>query len=148
MRTLDLLFPFTGDRDTDNYLQSEGQTFNQVRTPEILGLPPRALDFSEFKYWRDRLEDIHDVFASPPRSKKQLWRDRRNQKDFSTLIISLLALSLAIILGLIGLVNAVHSNDQARRANDLAEQSLRLALAQACQRQDIVQGMCPSLPSR
>jgi hypothetical protein len=141
MRTLDLLFPFTGDEDTRVFLESEGQTFNQVRTPGGLG-PPRALDFSEFKYWRDQLEDLHDVFTSPPRTNRQLWRDRRNRKDFWALIISISALGLAIVLGIIGLVNAVRSNDQAKKSYELAHQSFKLALAQACKRHDLVDGMC------
>jgi hypothetical protein len=45
MRTLDLLFPFTGDEETRVYLKSEGQTFNQIRTPEGLGLSPELSTF-------------------------------------------------------------------------------------------------------
>lgn len=147
MRTLDLLFPFTGDEDTRLFLQRERESFHQIRTPEGLGLP-RALDFSEFKYWRDQLEDLHDLLNSPPGTKRQLWRDRRNKKDFWTLVISISALGLAVFLGTWGLVNAMWSNRQAERSFELAQRSFDLALAQACSRQDVVHSMCPELPGR
>jgi hypothetical protein len=142
MRTLDLLFPFTGHEDTWQFLESEKQSFHQIRTPVGLG-PPRALDFSEFKYWKDHLKDLHDVFNSPPRTKRQLLRDRRNKKDFWTLMISITALAFALVLGVFGLVNAMISNQQAEKSLYLAQRSFDLALAQACSQHDLVHKMCP-----
>jgi hypothetical protein len=142
MRTLDLLFPFTGDEDSHHFLISEKQSFHQILTPAQLG-QSRALDFSEFKYWRHHLEDLHDIFTSPPRSKRQLLRDRRNKRDFWTLMISITALALALILGIFGLVNAMISNRQTEKSLHLAQRSFDLALAQACSRHDLVHKICP-----
>lgn len=60
-------------------------------------------------------------------------------------MILIVVLSLALILGVVDLADAVRSNNQARMSYALAECPFDLTLAQAYARHDVVQGMCPSV---
>ncbi len=96
IQTFDLLFPF-GEERTQKYLDKTGQTFYQTSSRDL----SRATDFGEFRYWRKRLEDLHDVFHQEPRNVLQLWYDRRKPLQWWTFWLAALIALLTIVFGII-----------------------------------------------
>ena len=141
MLTLDLLFP-ANDPDTEMFLKNSGHLFFRIKTPVHIAISHQQLDFSNFACWCNSLEELHEVYVAPPKSNLQLWRDRRNRKDFWSLVISIIALSLALGLGITGVVNAQSANSTQKEALHLAERSFRLACAQADQDNINIQQLC------
>ena len=86
--SLNLLFP-QWHPDTNCLLRKHGQDFQQTGLYD----GPPTLNLVEFRYWSDRLSELHDVvFLSPPVSWVQLWRDRRNLQHFWTFWLALIIL--------------------------------------------------------
>jgi hypothetical protein len=102
VRTLMLLFP-RGHKFTEMW-------YRKLVSAE--GLDPcvikcgclRADDrqFEHFKYWRDRLVILKQVFdESRPSTLSQWWNDRRNGAQWYTFWVAILVLILTIFFGLV-----------------------------------------------
>ena len=130
IQTLDLLFPF-GKESTRKYLNQTGQTFYRTSSRDL----SRATDFGEFRYWRKRLEDLHDVFHQAPRNMLQLWYDRRNPLQWWTFWLAALIALLTIVFGII-------SSYTSFRQVALAEKAYELSVWQACSESNFSVEIC------
>lgn len=130
IQTLDLLFPF-GQEGTRKYLDQTGQTFYRTSSRDL----SRATDFGEFRYWRKRLEDLHDVFHQTPRNISQLWYDRRNPLQWWTFWLAALIALLSIVFGII---SAYTSFQQVA----LARENYELSVLQACSQGNFSADIC------
>lgn len=58
--------------------------------------------FEHFKYWRDRLVILKQVFdESRPSTLSQWWNDRRNGAQWYTFWVAILVLLLTVLFGLV-----------------------------------------------
>lgn len=130
IQTLDLLFPF-GEEGTRKYLDQTGQTFYRTSSRDL----SRVTDFGEFRYWRKRLEDLHDVFHQAPRNILQLWYDRRNPLQWWTFWLAALIALLTIVFGII-------SSYTSFRQVTLAEKAYELSVLQACSQDNFSAIIC------
>lgn len=90
--SLNMLFP-QSDPATQALLREHDQE-------ELHSVPPfdgpRKLSLREYSYWRDNLEDLHDVFQAEPDSWYQLFFDRRNPQQWWTFWIALIVFVLSV----------------------------------------------------
>ena len=130
IQTLDLLFPF-GKEGTRKYLDQKGQTFYRTSSRDL----SRATDFEEFRYWRKRLEDLHDVFHQAPRNILQMWYDRRNPLQWWTFWLAAFIALLTIVFGII-------SSYTSFRQVAYAEKAYELSVLQACSQGNLSAAIC------
>jgi hypothetical protein len=114
--TLNLLFPFS-DESTRELLLKEKQPFWSLGNCKR----ERELDLSKYSYWGDQLTELHRVFHEPPHNWWQLLIDRRDKKEYVTLMIAILAFILALFSLILGAISAVYAVKQ-----------YNLGIAQAC----------------
>jgi hypothetical protein len=91
--TTNLLFPF-GDEATKRLLSQEGQL-------AFYGLGncgrDRQDDLREFRFWREELADLFEVYNEPPRTFRQLVIDQRNLVDWAAFWITVMVLLLTMV---------------------------------------------------
>ena len=125
IRTFDLLAPF-GDESTQKFLDETRQSFYRTSYRDL----PRATDLEEFRYWRKRLTELHDVYNEAPRSVLQIWHDRRNPLQWWTFWLAVAIAVMTIIFGII-------TSYTGFRQVNIAQKSFDLALAQACSQSNL-----------
>jgi hypothetical protein len=126
--TLNLLFPFL-DGPTSEFLSRQGKPFDSLGYCNR----PRLLEMDKYVYWRDKIEDLIDLFNEPPRGLRQLKLDRtgRNLMQFSMFWIAAIVAVLTVFSIVFGSVQTVYAIKQ-----------YKLAIAQACS----VPGAASQLP--
>ncbi|MCJ1450330.1 hypothetical protein MMC28_000660 [Mycoblastus sanguinarius] len=130
LRTLDLLFPF-GNESTQKYLDKTSQSFYRTSSRDL----SRAVEFGEFRYWRKRLIELHEVFNQAPRSILQMWHDRRNPIQWWTFWLAAAIAVLTITFGVIASYTGF-------RQVSLAEKAYQLSLLQACSQSNPLADIC------
>ena len=102
LRTLALLFP-QSDKDTKRWFKrnvsSAKVDFNAIRCGQL-----RAEDrhIDQFKFWRDRLVVLKQVFdEAEPATWSQWWYDRRKGVQRYPFLLAAAALALTLLFGLI-----------------------------------------------
>jgi hypothetical protein len=73
---------------------------------------PPSLDVDDYSFWRDRLVTLHEAYRkAKPTSLKQWWHDRRDSSKWTTFWISVVAILLTLLFGLIqsiaGIIQAI-----------------------------------------
>ena len=124
IKTLDLLFPL-GEESTHRYLDEIGQSFHRTSSRVLY----RATSFEEFRYWRKRLVELHDVYNQTPGSLFQLWHDRRNPIQWWTFWLAAAIALMTVIFGVIGSYTGF-------RQVSIAQKSYELAVSQACSQEN------------
>jgi hypothetical protein len=130
MKSLDLLFPFGHDQTRD--------FLSQELHPFFLAEPtfPRTMDLGDFNFWRRKIVILYDAFNAPPSRVQQMWRDTRNPMQWWTFWLAVL---ITILTTVFGVISGYTSFQQV----ELAKQTYRLSVQQACGQNDLIQQMCP-----
>lgn len=113
------------------------------RRGRLLGIDPHARlqpgasrRVADYNYWRPRLLALEKAFAdSSPRTLKQWWRDRRRTRDWATFWVAALALLLALLSLLAGLVSTVFgalSWEESKVANSYASGETTVTPTSSC----------------
>ena len=133
VKSLDLLFPFQEKKTPVFY------------RPESSYSQPRAVDFSEFRYWRKRLLELHDTFKEAPRNFYQLLVDRRNPLQWWTFWIAVTLLVLTIFFGVLTTYTGFRQITLAEELYDLTVlqggQLYNLTFVQACSANNLSEGL-------
>ncbi|KAF1993485.1 hypothetical protein P154DRAFT_450111 [Amniculicola lignicola CBS 123094] len=91
--TLNLLFPF-GDAATKQLLAGEGElAFYRLGN---CGREPN-LNLGHYIHWREELDDLAEIFQSPPRTWKQLATDRRNLMEWAAFWVAVMVAFLTLV---------------------------------------------------
>lgn len=99
----------------------------------LTGIDPRAACLTggsrhvrDYHYWRPRLLALEKEFTdSSPRTVSQWWRDRRRWREWAVFWVAALALLLALLSLMVGVVSAVYgglSLNEASVANSYARE--------------------------
>lgn len=99
LQTLALLFP-TADRETKKwFLKVAGPAQLDRRTIQCGRLRSNRRQIENFKFWRDRLATLKQIYdEAQPRTLAQWWRDRRDGVQWYTFMV---VVFLTILFGLI-----------------------------------------------
>ncbi|KAI7782623.1 hypothetical protein LA080_013111 [Diaporthe eres] len=102
LQTLALLFP-TADTETKKwFLKAAATTQLDGRAIQCGRLRSDRRQIENFKFWRDRLVMLKQVFdEAQPRTISQWWNDRRNGVQWYTFWVAVLVLVLTIVFGFI-----------------------------------------------
>lgn len=102
LRTLKLLFP-RGHKATKKWYQKIAVVEELDPTVIDCGhLRAHDRQLKHYKYWRDRLMILKQVFDEPrPSTLSQWWNDRRNGVQWYTFWVAILVLILTSFFGLI-----------------------------------------------
>lgn len=130
LRTLDLLMPPSA-KMMEFLIKRNQPVFSSGLSYDL----NRAQDLSEFSYWRDRLNELYEVFQRPPARPYQMWVDDRNPVQWWTFWLAVFFSVLTVFFGII-------SSYTAFKQITLAQQAYELSLLQACSRNDELQTIC------
>lgn len=102
LQTLALLFP-TADTKTKKWFSKAAATADlDGRVIQCGRLRSDRRQIENFKFWRDRLVTLKQVFdEAQPRTMSQWWNDRRNGVQWYTFWVAVLVLVLTILFGFI-----------------------------------------------
>lgn len=102
LQTLALLFP-TADAETKKWFLKAAATIQlDGRAIQCGRLRSDRRQIESFKFWRDRLVTLKQVFdEAQPRTMSQWWNDRRNGVQWYTFWVAVLVLVLTILFGFI-----------------------------------------------
>ncbi|KAH8777893.1 hypothetical protein F5883DRAFT_544176 [Diaporthe sp. PMI_573] len=102
LQTLALLFP-TADMETKKwFLKVAGPAQLDGRAIQCGRLRSDRRQIESFKFWRDRLVTLKQVFdEAQPRTMSQWWNDRRNGVQWYTFWVAVLVLVLTVVFGFI-----------------------------------------------
>ncbi|KAF2176937.1 hypothetical protein K469DRAFT_733156 [Zopfia rhizophila CBS 207.26] len=103
--SLNLLFPF-GDASTKKLLAGEG--LHEFYRLGNCGRE-RQLDVSRYEYWGNELDDLVELFRSPPRTWKQLATDRRNKLEWAAFWITVMVAVLTLVSIPCNIIQATYS---------------------------------------
>ncbi|KAK3369341.1 hypothetical protein B0T24DRAFT_632406 [Lasiosphaeria ovina] len=103
LQTLAVLFP-SSDRETKQWFAKlppgDGRLDARILHCGRLKTDDRQID--RFKFWRDRLVMLKEVFdEAQPRTISQWWYDRRNGVQWYTFWVAVLVLVLTVVFGLV-----------------------------------------------
>ncbi|KAH8683864.1 hypothetical protein BGZ61DRAFT_534554 [Ilyonectria robusta] len=147
LRTLALLLP-PHEPDVNDWFSHYSAKMQRKmqrtrRRGRLLGIDPHARlqpgasrRVADYNYWRPRLLALEKAFAdSSPRTLKQWWRDRRRTRDWATFWVAALALLLALLSLLAGLVSTVFgalSWEESKVANSYASGETTVTPTSSC----------------
>ncbi|KAI9764568.1 MAG: hypothetical protein M1840_008394 [Geoglossum simile] len=102
LQTLALLLP-QFDRETQKWLRQQQSEWNlDPRTAKCGGLNAEQRKIENFKYWRDRLVILKQVYdESEPKTIGQWWHDRRKRVQWYTFWVAAVILVLTVVFGII-----------------------------------------------
>ncbi|KAL1882855.1 hypothetical protein Daus18300_000493 [Diaporthe australafricana] len=102
LQTLALLLP-TADSETKRWFSKTAATADlDSRAIRCGRLRSDRRQIEKFKFWRDRLVTLKQVFdEAQPRTLSQWWNDRRNGVQWYTFWVAVLVLVLTVLFGLI-----------------------------------------------
>lgn len=102
LQTLALLFP-TADAETKKwFLKAAAAAQLDGRAIQCGRLRSDRRQIEKFRFWRDRLVTLKQVFdEAQPRTMSQWWNDRRNGVQWYTFWVAVLVLVLTIMFGFI-----------------------------------------------
>jgi hypothetical protein len=103
--TLNLLLPFP-DSATKKLLARHGQLALYQHGTLARG---RKLDLAAYRYWREELETLADIFSRPPQTWKQLATDRRNLMDWAAFWVTAMVAVLTLVSVPCNLIQATYS---------------------------------------
>ena len=67
-----------------------------------------SLDIDKYHFWRDRLVALHEAYQkAKPTSLKQWWHDRRDSSQWTTFWLTVVAILLALLFGLIQSITGI-----------------------------------------
>jgi hypothetical protein len=103
LRSIALLFP-QYDNDVRRWFQGISARGEQVDPAliEVERLNAEDRQIEGFKYWRDRLVVVKQVYdESKPKTMGQWWHDRRNTVQWCTFWVAIVVLLLTVFFGLV-----------------------------------------------
>lgn len=102
LQTLALLFP-AADMETKKwFLKVAGPAQLDSRTIQCGRLRSDRRQIENFKFWRDRLVTLKQIFdEAQPKTLSQWWNDRRNGVQWYTFWVAVLVLVLTVLFGFI-----------------------------------------------
>lgn len=103
--TLNLLFPYGDDSTEQLLIRHREQDFYELGTCGR----KRLLDLERYKYWREELQTLLEVFNSPPRNWRQLALDRRNKLEWSAFWVTVMVAFLTLVSIPCAIIQAVYS---------------------------------------
>lgn len=101
LRTLKLLLP-EHDKDTKRWFRNQQQRYRLDPAANKNGhLNTESRQIEQFRYWRDRLVILKQVFdESEPKNNRQWWNDRRSGVRWATFWVGFVVVLLTILFGL------------------------------------------------
>lgn len=102
IQTLELLFPIADMETKRWFLKAAATEQLDGRTIQCGRLSSDRRQIENFKFWRDRLVTLKQIFdEAQPKTLSQWWNDRRNGVQWYTFWVAVLVLVLTVLFGFI-----------------------------------------------